>query len=198
MKLFLFCLLVGTALADPSLHTTNKDKLLGLQKHHFETSLKHMLSSFTLSSPGFERPGLAKLTKERSDAHWELGLSAVKKYFQRGEGHTYFKNQFALKKIENPLVKKGGKSFAVFYKDQLSALNTTSSITVHKLDQFFHHTHHHIQGRPQKKDGDISLFVEERVKEERETLRDINVLQKTLGKIFQHGVALDIFDRTLL
>ena len=65
-----------------------------------------VLQSFTLSSPGFERPGLAKLTKERSDAHWELGLSAVKKYFQRGEGHTYFKNQFALKKIVSGISSK--------------------------------------------------------------------------------------------
>jgi len=173
------------------LNDGSKDLLLKQMKTHFETSVTQLFSSFKLQSRVLERPGLSKLVRARSDENWKEGMDYAKKFFQR-EGnlnYTEFTTNF---KFEGVTPRHVDGLYAEFYRSELDSLVTSSQNIANQLHSSY------ISDICNRVDPDMAKFVQDKTTEERETLRDMKILQNNLHSLFSNGMAVHIFDNTLL
>jgi len=167
------------------LHEASKNLLMTQMKKHFDTSIKQLFLSFKMKSKVMERPGLAKVIRERSDANWEEGLSYTKKFFQRG-GHF---NHTALG--ENFQFVGASPARVADYSSALAGVVDDSTNTANTLHTEFA-SHHCV-----RKDPDMAQFLQEKTANERDTLRELQIIQTNLNSLSANGMALHIFDGTL-
>jgi len=168
-------------------------KLLMLQmKKHFDTSIKQLFLSFKMKSKSMERPGLAKVIRERSDANWEEGLSYAKKFFQRGGhfNHTAFEENFQFDGA-SPTHLEASSDRVAHYSSALAGVVDDSTSTANTLHSEFA-SHHCV-----RRDPDMAQFIQEKTANERETLRELQIIQTNLNSLSTNGMALHIFDGTL-